>query len=722
MANASERQLSGLWDKYCELRRTNNPLGASQVLAEISTLGIDEGRLWGERGSLAYLGGDFKAAEEQLSKAIDMNPEDVWALHYRGLTRYRESRLSAAIKDLTLAVEQAPHIQILHHTLGEALSDAGDHEGAVAAFSKAIECSPEVAFSYDSRGQLLLKLGRYQEAEEDFSRSIQLDQECTVTRVLRADARLEQRNYQGAIEDLSYVTTEDRPHAYALYLLSMAQEGTGDYRGAVHAIGRAIELDPTNDRYRICRIGLVNSYSLDADILGDAEFLLERTPYGTSWLDVGNGFLKYQRTSEALKAAERGLDSSCLERDEKHSLQNLKYRAHLVAEDFDAARELLEEMKKDNPLRVRTFRSRLRATALMKASRQKAKRLAHKSFLPSPRSRKKLDLEGVKTALSTSSLPESVTSFVLQNLTYSLTVSPTNKESLSFFGGLPLVNEAFVWPEWDASPVLRKEIERYERGEIYANYPDKRNKEIAALTQRISYSPLPLTFLCQIDLSQVAEVAPDCPLPKRGLLYFFWDLATHPPTFEPLSAGAVRVIYSSDVPEMLSEAFPPQKLALYEADFDVFEVFFPKRCVSFTPHLFAPTALDASSVLGNGLSKEEQKSFRDEYNRVVKPIAKVGKSGARHQLLGVAREVQKDPRWGAWSNANGIYSGGGSVDDKGPLGEGSHQDWVLLLQLGSDREDDGFDWGEGGCIYFLIHKEDLAATDFSRVQVIFQCY
>lgn len=45
----------------------------------------------------------------------------------------------------------------------------------------------------------------------------------------------------------------------------------------------------------------------------------------------------------------------------------------------------------------------------------------------------------------------------------------------------------------------------------------------------------------------------------------------------------------------------------------------------------------------------------------------------------------------------------------------------MLLQLDSDEENAELMWGDSGCVYFWIRKQDLAARRFDRCWAILQC-
>ena len=55
--------------------------------------------------------------------------------------------------------------------------------------------------------------------------------------------------------------------------------------------------------------------------------------------------------------------------------------------------------------------------------------------------------------------------------------------------------------------------------------------------------------------------------------------------------------------------------------------------------------------------------------------------------------------------------------------ETAREDWLLLFQLDSGvcTEDFSLDFGDCGCIYYYIRREDLAARRFDRVWLIQQC-
>lgn len=197
----------------------------------------------------------------------------------------------------------------------------------------------------------------------------------------------------------------------------------------------------------------------------------------------------------------------------------------------------------------------------------------------------------------------------------------------------------------------------------------------------------PMLLLCQLDLAEIAGVAPGIGLPERGLLAFFIaeDASTRvlDDNFNPL-ATAVRWLADAEgtAPSPNPRARPAQALRLARDRAEY------------------PGA-DAAIVQAQGLAEAEvaeYQAFLD--NRFPNGLA------PGHRLGGYPTRLQQaDPALLAAVQAD---------DGRPPQG------WRLLLQLDSD---DAFMWGtDSGMLYFLIHEDDLARADFSQVQAFCEGY
>lgn len=85
--------------------------------------------------------GDLKAATEQFTAALQINPDKQNSLLGRGIAEYRQGSLDAATSDLSRAVRIAPLAQA-DVWLGRALEDQGQTQAAAAAYREALQLAP----------------------------------------------------------------------------------------------------------------------------------------------------------------------------------------------------------------------------------------------------------------------------------------------------------------------------------------------------------------------------------------------------------------------------------------------------------------------------------------------------------------------------------------------------------------------------------------------------
>jgi hypothetical protein len=248
--------------------------------------------------------------------------------------------------------------------------------------------------------------------------------------------------------------------------------------------------------------------------------------------------------------------------------------------------------------------------------------------------------------------------------------------------------------------------------------------------------PLPFEFLAQVDLGEVpwsegkpmarlGELAPG--LPTEGRLLFFYDGEV-----APWRAGteSCSVIWDpSPVTELARSAIPPELIELnatavasYVADTnrlrgpsrppvrpeDVIPAYWrPAQQMRLSPCLTLPAygaiEAEANAALRQLLEADE---FVRRYNRLF--------DVPRHQLLGVPYACNAhDPRL----TAVAMQSPFGDLDDEArrarwPEVMRAAADWRLLLQWSLNDA--------GAAAYFVMHRADLAARDFSRVVVVYE--
>lgn len=107
-------------------------------------------------------------AEASLNAVLQAQPDDVEALHLRGMVRGRLGRFADGVADLEACLGRHPQPHAVLSNLGNLRRRAGDLAGAVTAYEAALDRAPDFV---DARGNLaitLSELGRDEQAEAAF--------------------------------------------------------------------------------------------------------------------------------------------------------------------------------------------------------------------------------------------------------------------------------------------------------------------------------------------------------------------------------------------------------------------------------------------------------------------------------------------------------------------------------------------------------------------------
>ncbi len=224
------------------------------------------------------------------------------------------------------------------------------------------------------------------------------------------------------------------------------------------------------------------------------------------------------------------------------------------------------------------------------------------------------------------------------------------------------------------------------------------------------FAERPLSFLCQINLEEVKELDKENLLPKKGMLYFFYEMASMCWGFDPEDEGCARVYYYDD-----TEGFAPIDIPR-----DLAEEYLVKEYrLNFSSGGSYPSyeELDCHA---------EGEFDWDEYDEILEDMGYEIES-ERHKLLGYANLIQGEMLTQCERIARGLYCGDAKsyretpVDVKEDIKKHA-TDWQLLFQMAYIQEDD-FEmlFGDCGNLYFYIKKEDLANKNFDKVWLILQC-
>jgi len=293
-----------------------------------------------------------------------------------------------------------------------------------------------------------------------------------------------------------------------------------------------------------------------------------------------------------------------------------------------------------------------------------------------------------------------------------LPADSTDTSVRSYFGDLPHLPEGVAWPLWDNREYYDAKIAHYE--EKYRKNPRLTGlRDLAAnIRKNLPTGPVPLTFLAQLDLAELAAAVPLDGWPREGALAFFYREGWG---FDPLERGHCRVLYC-----------PPNTTLVPVTAHGKLENH-GRQTLTFQREWTLPSrARDDWSESEYDTLRQQLRT--DPFARLAS-IFHVSDDGMRepiHRCGGHPDEIQGEMRLQCQLVTNGIFCGdpGGYSDPRAKALEAGAQDWQLLLQLDSDdkAEGVGWMWGDCGRLYFWARQQDIAAGDFSGAWAILQCY
>lgn len=211
----------------------------------------------------------------------------------------------------------------------------------------------------------------------------------------------------------------------------------------------------------------------------------------------------------------------------------------------------------------------------------------------------------------------------------------------------------------------------------------------------------PLSFIAQINLSEVSGLDEENLLPKTSILYFFYSAEQEAWGFDIKDRNKFKVLYyNGDLASLRRIDFP--------GDLGENGRYTPCRLISRQEISLPSEESDAYQHF----SEEEMEDFY-EY---------VQGEETTNKLLGYADAIQGEMELECELVTNGLYCGdpSGFNDPRAKKLAPNAKDWRLLLQIDSNEECNMM-FGDAGRLYFWIKKEDLLHKNFDKSWFSLQC-
>ncbi|MEO8534541.1 MAG: YwqG family protein [Flavobacterium sp.] len=217
----------------------------------------------------------------------------------------------------------------------------------------------------------------------------------------------------------------------------------------------------------------------------------------------------------------------------------------------------------------------------------------------------------------------------------------------------------------------------------------------------------PMSFLAQINLTEIKPFDLDDKLPNEGILYFFYDAEQETWGFDPKDRGCSKVYFYEGNLENLERKKRPEELEDYQ--------YYYSCKLNYQSTVNLPNYF---SSLMDGIELTDEES--EKYFQI---IEEVNQEEVINKILGHSDNVQGGMELECELVTNGLYCGdeSGYNDPKTTELAKNVDLWNLLFQIDSNEEDAGMMWGDCGRLYFWIKEEDLREKRFENAWLILQC-
>jgi uncharacterized protein YwqG len=220
---------------------------------------------------------------------------------------------------------------------------------------------------------------------------------------------------------------------------------------------------------------------------------------------------------------------------------------------------------------------------------------------------------------------------------------------------------------------------------------------------------IPLTFIGQFRLSEIAPMDVEGILPPTGWLYFFYESTEQPWGSDQTERTAWDVHYLPDESAPLKRTSHP----VMDVRYGPVEAL-PSNRVEILQGISLPDSFSSRCTLNFQNDTE-----RDGYWELVATISDKDTTSV-YQFLGYPYLIQTDVEEYADIGSQSI-----SLDQRFPFANVDSSRWQFLFQIGSDpypqRYLDKY-WGDGGKLYICIPKASLAQRRFEDSWLTLQCY
>jgi len=237
----------------------------SGQLRDAILLGEQAASRWPRDAQLRhYLGvayfqtGDLKQAQEQLTRALDLDPKDSKMHFDLALVLLSEQHYTAAADELEASIKLSPPNAnaLAHVLLGRAYLNSNRSLQAVDEFKTALKLDPAIRLGHYHLGFAYFSLGRTDEAIGEYKEELRRSGENPAVVYELGRSLLDTGKYDAAVTYLRRGAELDAQNPDVWYCLGKAQALSGQSAQAESSLRKAAELNPKDPspHYQLARV------------------------------------------------------------------------------------------------------------------------------------------------------------------------------------------------------------------------------------------------------------------------------------------------------------------------------------------------------------------------------------------------------------------------------------------------------------------------------------
>jgi len=266
--------------------------------------------------------GRFQEAEQGYRRILQLDPNDVNALHLFGVLYSQQGNYQLAVDYISAALRRKADFPEAHNNLGNALRAQGSLDEAVASYQQALFHRPGYAQAYNNLGIALTEQGRLEEAMASYRQALRLKPDNAEAHNNLGVALKNQGSFEEAVVSYQQALRIKPNYPEAHDNLGNALKEQGKFAEAVASHQQALRLKPD---FAEAHNNLGNAFQkqgrLDEAVASYQQALHLKPSFAEAHSNLGNALQEQGKLDEAI---------SCLQRARQLQPGEQKYHSSLL--------------------------------------------------------------------------------------------------------------------------------------------------------------------------------------------------------------------------------------------------------------------------------------------------------------------------------------------------------------------------------------------------------